>query len=97
MARRVTWQGDVTRRQFPVSWRTAFVFWRFGKRGLRHSREGDVWQEYDGKTTHLPDANHRPVSEGKGPAHHRSGARMIRRLAENVRRWRDKGRGPQYI
>jgi len=95
IAGRVTWQGDVagcvTGGQFPVSWCTAFVRKWFGKRGLRHSREGDTWQEYDGKTAHLPDANHQPVSEGKGPAHRRSGARIIRRLAGKVRRRRDKG------
>lgn len=69
---RVTWQGDVAltwrdRGWFPVCVAPPLRRRRFGRRGLRHSREGDVWREYDRKTTHLLDANHRQVWRGKYP------------------------------
>jgi len=47
--------------------RTTFEQKAVSGEGLRHSREGDAWREYGGKTAHLPDANHRHVRKGKGP------------------------------
>ena len=38
---------------------------RFRSEGLRHSREGDAWQEYDGKTAHLPGVNPRHIGAQK--------------------------------
>lgn len=69
---RVTWQGDVTLPWgyggwFLVSGAPPLSRRRFWGRGLRHSRAGDAWREYDGKTAHLPDANRWQVGKGEDP------------------------------
>lgn len=48
-------------------WRTAFAPGRYWGGGLRHSWEGDAWQEYDGKTANLPDTNPRQLGAVKYP------------------------------
>ena len=65
----MTWQGDLalTSRKGAVTGFIApsSVHRQFGRRGLRHNREGDAWLECDGKTVHLLEANHRQVQRGK--------------------------------
>ena len=87
-----TWDGDVSgdvvltqeggkavygfgRIAFPRRW--------FRQRGLRHSQEGDAWQEYDGKTADLPGVSPRRLCWGKDPP-----TVDLRRARSNV--WRQR-------
>lgn len=50
-----------------VSGRAALGLRWFRRGGLCHTRGGDAWRGYEGKTAELPDANLRAISVGKGP------------------------------
>ena len=70
-----------------VLWRTTFGGERFREGGLRHSPTLDAWREYDGNTTHLPDAKARVVRGwGSPPAVDLRGGET-----DGWRRWRGVG------
>lgn len=70
--------------------RTAFALEWFRGKGLRESPEGDAWWEYSRTTADLPDANLWAAWEMGRPAHRRSWALQIGRLAAMTRWCMDK-------
>lgn len=60
--------ADVTKARVVSGFgRTTFTLKWFQGRGLRHTLEGDTWQEYGRKTAKLEDVNPRAVGTWKDP------------------------------